>query len=191
MRQPALNSSFARWSMFGLSILLGTACNGTDVTAPTVPDIPAGTNQAVLFTTEGKRAGGLSVTSKAVAEGGFAADIVVHVLSARPSATYTVQRAPEIGRVLGADGSCQRAFGLAPWSTTDPVAAPFLTFVPTGGAAPATVTTSPSGEGTLTFDFRAPTIPSGTRFDVMFRLLDDVSAPTSVLLSACFTVTVL
>jgi len=63
--------------------------------------------------------------------------------------------------------------------------------VPTGGSTPVTVTTSSPGEGTLTFDFRAPTIPVGTRFDVMFRLLDDLSAPTSVVLSACFTVTVL
>ena len=179
------------WPILILSVIAVTGCNSTDVTAPGVPDIPAGTQRAALVNTDGKTAGGVSVSAKTVSEGGFAADIVVHVLNGRPMTTYTVQRAPEIGRVLGADGSCQRALGLAPWSMSDPAAAAFLTFVPTGGSTPVTVTTSSTGEGTVTFDFRAPTIPVGTHFDVMFRLLDDLSAPTSVLLSSCFTVTVL
>ena len=62
---------------------------------------------------------------------------------------------------------------------------------PTGSSTPITLTTSSTGEGKVTLDFRAPTIPVGTRFDVMFRLLNDLSAPTSVLLSSCFTVSVL
>ncbi|MEO7360048.1 MAG: hypothetical protein ABI120_06950 [Gemmatimonadaceae bacterium] len=172
-------------------MLLGNGCNSTDTTGPEVPDIPAGTHKAALVNTAGKLAGGLSVTPKTVSEGGFAADIEVHVLNGRPSTTYTVQRAPEIGRVLGSDGSCQRALGLTPWSSSDPAAAAFLTFVPTGGSTAITLTTSSTGEGTVKFDFRATTIPVGTRFDVMFRLLDDLTAPTSILLSSCFTVLVL
>ncbi|MEP6781269.1 MAG: hypothetical protein ABJC26_15335 [Gemmatimonadaceae bacterium] len=191
MRRSTLSSMLSPWPVLVLALILGTACNSADTTVPAVSVIPAGTNQAALVNTDGKGAGGLSVSPKTVPEGGFAADIVVHVVNGRPSTTYTVQRAPEIGRVLGADGSCQRALGLAPWSPSDPAAAAFLTFVPTGGSTPVTVTTSSTGEGTVQFDFRAPTIPVGTRFDVMFRLLDDLSAPTSVLLSSCFTVTVI
>jgi len=172
-------------------VLLVSGCNSSDAAGPEVSVIPAGTHRATFVNADGKAAGGVSVSPKTAAEGGFAADIVVRLLNGRPSTTYTVQRAPEIGRALSADGSCQRALGLAPWSSADPAAAAFLTFVPTGGSTPVTVTTSSTSEGTLTFDFRAPTIPVGTRFDVMFRLLDDLSAPTSVVLSACFTVTVL
>ena len=39
--------------------------------------------------------------------------------------------------------------------------------------------------------FGAPAVPAGARFDVMFRILNDVMAPTSVILSQCFTVTAL
>ncbi len=192
MQQPTLIPTVIRWPILVFCVLLSAGCNSSDeVNGPTVSVIPVGTNQAVLVTSDGKGAGGLSVTPKTASEGGFAADIVVHVVNGRPSTTYTVQRAPEIGRALGADGSCQRALGLAPWSSSDPAAAAFLTFVPTAGSTPVTLTTSASGEGTVTFDFRAPTIPVGTRFDVEFRLLDDLSAPTSVLVSPCFTVTVL
>ena len=194
MRHAVLVTPFIRWPILVFSVLMGTGCSSTDATrpvVPVVPIIPAGTHQATLVNTAGKEAGGLSVSPKIVPEGGFGATIVVHVLNGRPSTTYTVQRAPEIGRVLGADGSCQRALGLAPWSSADPAAAAFLSFVPTGSSTPITLMTSSTGEGTLTFEFRAPTIPVGTRFDVMFRLLDDLSAPTSVLLSSCFTVTVL
>lgn len=191
MKHAMVVTSSIRWPILVFAVLLGTGCKSTDATAPEVPAIPGGTHRAALVNTDGKSAGGVSVTPKTVTAGGFAANIVVHVLNGRPSTTYTVQRAPEIGRALGSDGSCQRALGLAPWSSTDPAAAAFLTFVPTGGTTPVTVTTSSTGEATLTFEFLAPTIPTGTRFDVMFRLLDDLSAPTSVLLSACFTVTVL
>ena len=194
MRQRVLVAPVIRWPMLLLSVLMGTGCSSKDATGPVdpvVPVIPAGTHQATLVNTDGKGAGGLSVSPKTVPEGGFGATIVVHVLNGRPSTTYTVQRAPEIGRALGSDGSCQRALGLTPWSSADPAAAAFLSFVPTGSATPVTLMTSSTGEGTLTFEFRAPTIPVGTRFDVMFRLLDDLSAPTSILLSSCFTVTVL
>ncbi len=191
MRHPVLVTPVFRWPILVFLVLLVSGCNSSDAAGPEVSVIPAGTHRATFVNADGKAAGGVSVSPKTAAEGGFAADIVVRLLNGRPSTTYTVQRAPEIGRALSADGSCQRALGLAPWSSADPAAAAFLTFVPTGGSTPVTVTTSSTSEGTLTFDFRAPTIPVGTRFDVMFRLLDDLSAPTSVVPSACFTVTVL
>ncbi len=191
MRNTVLVTQITRWPILLFSVLLGAGCDSDESMVPIVPVIPAGTHQATLVNTDGKAAGGLSVSPKTVPEGGFAADIVVRVQNARPSTTYTVQRAPEIGRTLNADGSCQRALGLAPWSSADPAAAAFLTFVPTGSTTPITLTTTATGEGTVTFDFRAPTIPVGTRFDVMFRLLDDLTAPTSILISSCFTVTVL
>lgn len=174
-----------------LSLLLAAACGSSDVIVPPADSgVPAGTFRAGLTALDGTKSGGVSVTTKTIPEGYFDADIAVHLINGRPNTTYTVQRAPEVGRALGADGSCQRALGLSPWSSADPAAPAFVTFVPAGGA-PVTITTSATGEASVTFDFRVPTVPSGTRFDVMFRLLDDVNAPTSVVMSSCFTVTVI
>ena len=53
------------------------------------------------------------------------------------------------------------------------------------------LTTSATGEGTVTFEFKGPTVPTGTGFDVMFRLLNDVATPAGHFQSMCFTVTVL
>ncbi|MDB4892123.1 MAG: hypothetical protein JWL61_3978 [Gemmatimonadetes bacterium] len=167
------------------------ACGGTDSTTPQTPLIPAGTVQAPLVSADIGGGGGVSVTAKAIPDGYFDADIAVHVVNARPSTTYIVQRAPEIGRALGNDGICQRALGLAPWSSADVAAPAFVSFPQTGATAPVMFTTSATGEGTVNFEFKVPTIPSGTRFDVMFRLLNDMTSPTSIFQSACFTVTVL
>ena len=109
----------------------------------------------------------------------------------KPNTTYTVQRAPEIGRALGSDGVCQRALGISPWSPSDPPAPAFVTFNQPGTTTAYTVTSSAAGEATLDFTFSAPSVPTGTRFDVMFRLMDDLAAPTSLFMSGCFTVTVL
>ncbi|MFN2602865.1 MAG: hypothetical protein ABR582_08950 [Gemmatimonadaceae bacterium] len=111
--------------------------------------------------------------------------------NARPNATYTVQRAPEIGRALGNNGVCERALSIAPWSSTDTPAAAFITFIPNGATTSATFTTSASGDGMLDFEFCVPVIPKDTKFDVMFRLVDDMAAPASVLLSQCVTATVI
>jgi hypothetical protein len=136
----------------------------------------------------GTGTGGVSVTPKAIPEGTMDVDISISLTNGRPNATYFVQRAPEIGRALAADGICQRALGLSPWSASDPAAVPFLTF-PLGTGL-ATITTTASGTGSLNFEFRSPTIPAGTVFDVMFRLVDNETAPTTELRSGCFTVVV-
>jgi hypothetical protein len=108
-----------------------------------------------------------------------------------PNTTYIIQRAPEIGRASSSNGICERALGLAPWSSADTPAPAFLTFVPSGQTAPVSLTTTAAGDGTVDFEFKAPTVPKGTVFDVMFRLINDPSAPTGIVLSQCFTVTVL
>ena len=66
----------------------------------------------------GREKGGVSVTPKLIPEGYFAADIKVRVRNARSNATYLVQRAPEIGRTASSNGVCERALGMAPWSST-------------------------------------------------------------------------
>lgn len=173
-----------------LIISLTLACNGGGITAPAELD-PPGTHQSVLAGLGGAGGGGVSVTPRAVPEGSFVADIKVRVRQGRPNTSYTIQRAPEVGRALGSDGSCQRALGLAPWSSADAPAAAFLSFTQPASTTPITLTTNASGDGSADFEFRAPMIPAGTRFDVMFRLLDDTAAPTSTFVSGCFTVTVL
>ena len=106
----------------------------------------------------------------------------------RPNTTYFVQRAPEIGRMFGSDGVCQRALGTSPWSPLDPPAPAFVTFAIAG--SPATMTTTASGAASLDFEFEAPMIPAGTSFDVMFRLVDNETTPTLEARSGCFTVLV-
>jgi hypothetical protein len=48
--------------------------------------------------------------------------------------------------------------------------------------------TTATGDGSIDFTFSTPNILAGTRFDVMFRLVDDAALPRSVLLSECVTV---
>lgn len=174
-----------------ITLAAGTlGCSGKTPTGPDAIVIPPGTHQASISAIAGTGAGGVSVTPKSIAAGTFDADIVVSLQGAKPNTTYFVQRAPEIGRTLGSDGVCQRALGLSPWSAADAAAPAFISFqIPNPGPS-AALTTSATGSGTLAFEFLAPTIPAGTLFDVMFRLVDNERAPTLELRSACFTVTV-
>lgn len=191
MQPVRLLRSILSLSVMTSLVAYGVACGSTDATAPQDSLIPAGTARAPLASADVGGSGGVSVTTKSIPEGYFDANIVVHVVNARPSTTYIVQRAPEIGRTAGSDGVCQRALGLAPWSSADTPAPNFMSFTLPGETSPVMVTTSATGEGTATFEFKVPTIPAGTKFDVMFRLLNDMVAPTSVFQSSCFTVTVL
>ena len=174
--------------LFGLVAVVGLtlACSSSS-TAPT-SSVPAGTHQSAITAVNGSGSGGVSVTSRAIPEGTMLVDISILLNNARANTTYFLQRAPEVGRALAADGICQRALGLSPWSASDPAAAPFLTF-PLGTGL-ATITTAASGTGSLNFEFRSPTIPAGTVFDVMLRLVDSETAPTTELRSGCLTVVV-
>jgi hypothetical protein len=171
----------------GVIVCLATASCSSSSTAPTSL-VPGGTHQSPITAVSGTGAGGVSVTPKAIPEGTMDVDISILVTNARPNTTFIVQRAPEIGRANAADGICQRALGLSPWSPSDPAAPAFLTF-PLGSGS-ATVTTAANGTGSLNFEFKSPTIPAGTVFDVMFRLVDNEAAPTIELRSGCFTVVV-
>jgi hypothetical protein len=163
------------------------ACNPTSPNSPALL-IPSGTHQSPLVAIAGQGAGGVSVTSTAIPEGTMRVEIKVVVADLRPNTAMIVQRAPDVGRTLTNDGVCQRALGLAPWSPGDPPAPVFPTFPLNGGLA--TLTTDGSGAGTLTFEFRSPAINAGTVFDVMFRLVDNETAPTTELRSGCFQVAV-
>jgi hypothetical protein len=175
-----------------LTIVLLTALAGCHhgVSGPDVLPPPEGTHQSALSAMTGPGAGGVSVTPLAAATRTFDALIRVRVQHARPNSTYYVQRAPEVGRANGADGICQRAAGQAPWSPSDPPAPAFVTFpMPTSPGPLVALTTFADGSGSIEFEFTAAAIAAGTTFDVMFRLVDDVAAPTAELRSGCFTVT--
>lgn len=190
--QPRRSVLYGRTGPIILFVSLSAvACSDSTAPRDTTFDNPVGIYQASMIAVVGVGEGGVSVTPKSIPEAYFAADIKVRVRNAKPNAMYTVQRAPEIGRTASSNGVCERALGLAPWSSTDAPAAAFITFIPFGLTTEATFTTSASGEGMLDFEFRAPMIPKGTKFDVMFRLVDDTAAPVSVLQSQCVTVTVI
>jgi hypothetical protein len=52
-----------------------------------------------------------------------------------------------------------------------------VTFPLAGGGPLVTLQTSEGGSGAVHIDFAAPTISDGTRFDVMFRLVDSPDGP--------------
>jgi hypothetical protein len=170
-------------AVVALSPLIG--CGDSSPTGP-VPFDPPGTHQAALTGVGWSGAGGVSVTPRA-AGGVFTADFKVRLRDAKPNTTYIVQRAPEVGRALSSDGVCQRGMSVSPWSSADPPAAAFITF-PQADGTPVSMVTSATGVGSVDFSFSVSSIPAGTHFDVMFRVLDDVALPKSVLLSECVTV---
>jgi hypothetical protein len=177
-----------------LSLSLAGCSTSQSPTAPTSAAAPsaslaatAGSHGQTLTALLGSGTGTVNVTSTAAVDGSFSAQINVNVHGAPPNTSLYVQRAPEIGRANGADGICQRAAGEPPWG---PPAPNFVTF-PMPAAGPlVTLETSAGGAGAAHIDFAAATIPDGTRFDVMFRLVDNLTTPTVDLRTGCFTVTV-
>ena len=161
---------------------------GSQAIVPSGSSHPTSTTHGEQLTAViGAGSGIVNVTPTAAVDGSFSAQINVNVHGAPPNTTFYVQRAPEIGRPNSADGICQRAAGLPPWGPPTPN---FVTFPrPTAGPL-VTLQTSEGGAGAVHIDFAAPTIPDGTRFDVMFRLVDSLTSPTNELRTGCFTVTV-
>ena len=145
------------------------------------------THRQLLAAVLGAGSGTVNVTPTAAVDGSFSAQIEVNVHGAPPNTSFYVQRAPEVGRPDNTDGICQRAAGQAPWG---PPAPNFVTF-PVPAAGPLVVLrTSEGGAGAVHIDFPAPTIADGTAFDVMFRLVDDLTSPSNELRTGCFTVSV-
>lgn len=124
---------------------------------------------------------------------GLSSEITVNVHDALPNTTFYVQRAGEVGRPLGNDGVCQRASGLWPWeqpNSTGFPAAPAFVNLPRPLTGPLmTLTTDVDGAGSAHISFLYPAIADGTVFDVEFRLLDNLTAPTTDLRTGCFSVT--
>ncbi len=181
----------ARSLLVAAALALLGACKDSTSLVDTTYDNPTGTHMAAAVAVSGPGAGGVSVTPKTVPEGYFVADIKVRIRNAMPNTTYIVQRAPEIGRASSSNGICERGLGLSPWSSADAPAPAFIAFVLPGQTAPVTIVTNASGDGIVDFPFSASMISAGTKFDVMFRLLNDATAPTAIIISQCFTVTVL
>jgi hypothetical protein len=194
---------------FGLVVILGSALVLLACNQPSTPTGPSSlgsrgdglqsspssaasrsasaTHGQELVALTGSGSGVVNVTPTAAVDGSFSAQIQVAVHGARSNATFYVQRSPEVGRPNSADGICQRAAGETPWG---PPAPNFLTF-PLPAAGPLVVLqTSAGGSGSAHIDFGALTIVDGTAFDVMFRLVDDLTNPTNELRTGCFTVTV-
>jgi hypothetical protein len=161
-------------------------------TSATRLEPPPGTYRSTFTSLKGEGGfGGISVTPKPTPEGTMAADISIRLAGLKANTTYLVQRAQEGvgGRPLGADGICQRALSLFPWSSSDPAALAFQT-LPLPNTAPlATLTTTSTGDGTLEYELRALQILAGTTNDVMYRLVDDDAAPTTELRSDCMMIT--
>lgn len=191
---------------FGVILAAGAAACGRAPDSPTAPtaslaapagsqgtgstaamESPGRTHGQELTAVVGVGSGIVNVSTTAAADGSFSAQITVNVHGAPPNTTFFVQRSPEIGRPNSADGICQRAAGEAPWG---PPAPDFLTFPLPATDPLVTLQTSAGGSGTVHIPFAAPTILDGTAFDVMFRLVDDLTSPANDLRTGCFTVSV-
>jgi hypothetical protein len=151
-----------------------------------------GTHGQSLSAVTGHGAGMVNLTA-IPGEAGLTVNVTVNLHQTAPNATFYIQRAPEVGRPLGNDGICQRANGLWPWeqpNSPDFAAAPAFVSVPRPLAGDLkTVTTDADGSGSTHFALNLPSIPDGTVFDVQFRLIDSLTAPTTNLQTGCFAVT--
>lgn len=120
--------------------------------------------------------------------GNFAIHVEARIRHAKPNTIYLVQRAAEaftttppagFPMATTTDGSCQRGLAIAPWSTLVPPPVAFNIWTPT-------LTTDERGNGETDFVFES-TAPLPL-FDVMFRVIENSPAPTSVLQTDCTVV---
>ncbi len=176
-----------RFFFCGVAAIVAVGCTDKSATGPSSPCPQLAAGDRPLAEIGGAGCGSVHVAPY-LNGGSFAATITVRVALGKPVTTYTLQRAPEVGRANGADGVCQRALSLAPWSSSDPPAPSFVTFPLPNTDPTVTLTTDASGRGEKSFDFKAAGIATPIQFDVMFRALDNLTAPTTILQSTCFTV---
>ena len=131
------------------------------------------THRVELLAVLGTGSGAVNVTPTAEDQGTFHVQGEVHITGAAPNTTYLVQRAPDLN--VG-DPACT-----GPWISFP---------IPNPGPV-VTLTTSPSGAGAAHFELGVGgAFTSGTSFNVRFRVIDDLQAPTSILMSDCVTVVV-
>jgi hypothetical protein len=151
-----------------------------------------GTHGQSLSAVTGQGAGMVNLTA-IPGEAGLTVEVTVNVHQTTPNATFYIQRAPEIGRPLGNDGICQRANALWPWEQPNsdgfPPAPAFVSVPRPLAGDLKTLTTDADGSGSTHFALNFPAIPDGTVFDVQFRLIDSLTAPTTNLQTGCFAVT--
>lgn len=175
-------------------------CGGDSTTSPTPPAMPDGDYRSPMTATSGPGVGAVAIRPVAHPTGRLNMIVKVRLQGGKPNTTYIVQRAGEGGRDGSADGVCQRALGVPPWSPSDPpVNFLFPSFrVPDPGGPEVSFSTQSNGNGSLDFEYLHPTAPAVTSFDLMVRIVEDVRRPgdrdagfqaTSELRSACFTVT--
>jgi hypothetical protein len=158
---------------------------GTTVVGPRLTQDVADTHGQLLTAVSGTGTGIVNVTATAqpvpgVPDGfGFSVEGEVSVHGAPPNTTFFVQRKPD----FNVNGICEGpAFLTVPFPRPGPLV---------------TLTTSEDGAGAAHFSVQFPTksdgspLPDGTRFDVMFRLLESSPNPNATeLRTECFTVTV-
>jgi hypothetical protein len=139
-------------------LLLATAA-GVAIGSTALAD-PTGA-QSQLTAVTGIGTGKVVISPTSADQGTFNARVMVNVYDAAPDTTFAVTRGGGDGVP---DGICNgTVFGQV-----------------------ATLTTSPGGAGAVEFERSVNTTPSGSRFDLMLRLL---GSDGSVLESQCMTIT--
>jgi len=176
---------------------LSAGCHSaTDPTPACFVEPPSGAPQSALYRVTGSGTCDTGAVAIAVRPNGgtFAGTMKFRVRGARPNTLYYVQRAAEFPvNASSADGVCQRVDGTPPWTAADGFTGATWVVFPLPYPGPiVTLTTDAAGDASVEFEFAAPQIAAGTRFDVMMRLVDvdvgDGNGVTSELRSGCMTV---
>jgi len=194
----------ANWlSMVGAAALASVLVSCSE--DATVPVALSSNTSSVGGTLKPMRGSGSGIVTVTPLDGqpGLSAQISVQVSGTLPNSLFYVQQSPEVDRPLGTDDVGERAAGMWPWEQPSspgfPPAPAFLCFPTSGSGTPLTISTDDRGNGNTEFILNAPMIPHGSRFDVVFRVLNDTLQTTHADTSAgletelrtdCFTVPV-
>jgi hypothetical protein len=183
--QPQRGSTLLAAPLIACTLLTG-ACSSA--TSPTKLEPPPGAYRSVFAALKGETGfAGISVTPKAIPEA-HSSDISIRVMGLKANTCCYSGTRGVGGRPLGGDGFANAPQPLS-WSSSDAAALSFQT-VPLPNTGPLiSVTTAANGDGSLDFEFRTLMLLAGTTNDVMYRLIDNDTAPTTELRSTCMTIT--
>ena len=180
-----------------LAGLLGSCQNET--TAPGRISSSTSSLEMALSSVQGSGSGKITI-SPVSGTSGFSARASVELMGVLPNSLFHLQQAPEVGRPLSDDGVGERAAELWPWQQPNSPgfaeAPPFLEGLRSDQGLPITIVTDGEGNGRTEFTYNGPTLSPNSRFDVVFRIVEDSSmivlpdtliGSTTDLRSDCFT----
>jgi len=147
-----------------------------DTTAPAIGASATPTLEGTLTPVGGSGSGRIAV-SPLNGTTVFSARVSVELIGVMPNSSYHLEHAPEVGRPLSENGIGERAAEMWPWQQPNcpgfPDAAAFLDAPCSIQGLPVAIATDGHGIGSAELTYSCPNLPVGSRFDVVFRVLED------------------